>query len=74
MDTKFHPAIAAIKSGDVDGLKSLVSQDPSLATTRSSRSHPTLLQCLVLDSPFGDPLTSNLAKPIKKELQAKIDG
>ena len=50
MDSKFHPAIAAIKSGDVDELKSLVSQDPSLATSRSSRSHPTLLQCLVLDA------------------------
>ena len=50
MDRKFHPAIAAIKSGDVEDLKSLVSQDPSLATSRSSRSHPTLLQCLVLDA------------------------
>jgi ankyrin repeat protein len=50
MDRKFNPAIAAIKAGDVDGLKSLVSQDPSLATARSSRSHPTLLQCLVLDA------------------------
>ena len=50
MDSKFHPAIAAIKSGDVEGLKSLVSQDPSLATTRSSKSHPTLLQCLVLEA------------------------
>ncbi|MCM3902061.1 MAG: ankyrin repeat domain-containing protein [Pyrinomonadaceae bacterium] len=50
MDRKFHPAIAAIKSGDVDELRSLVSQDPSLATSRSSRSHPTLLQCLVLDA------------------------
>ena len=50
MDRKFHPAIAAIKSGDVDEVKSLVSQDPSLATARSSNSHPTLLQCLVLDA------------------------
>ena len=50
MDKKFHPAIAAIKAGDVDGLKYLVSQDPSLATSRSSRSHPTLLQCLALDA------------------------
>ncbi|MCM3874457.1 MAG: ankyrin repeat domain-containing protein [Pyrinomonadaceae bacterium] len=50
MDTKFHPAIAAIKSGDVEGLKTLVNQDPSLATARSSKSHPTLLQCVVLDA------------------------
>jgi ankyrin repeat protein len=50
MDTKFHSAIAAIRSGDLDELKSLVRQDPTLATGRSSKSHPTLLQCLVLDA------------------------
>jgi uncharacterized protein len=50
MDRKFQPAIDAIKSGDVEALKSLIRQDPSLATARSSRSHPTLLQCLVLDA------------------------
>lgn len=49
MDTKFHPAIAAIKSGDLERLKALVAEDPSLATSRSTKSHPTLLQCLVLD-------------------------
>ena len=49
MDTKFHPAIAAIKSGDLEKLKALVAADPSLATSRSYRSHPTLLQCLTLD-------------------------
>lgn len=50
MDTKFHPAIAAIKSGDLDRLRSLLSEDPTLATARSSKSHPTLLQCLALDA------------------------
>lgn len=49
MDAKFHPAIAAIKTGDVEKLKALVAADPSLATSRSTVSHPTLLQCLVLD-------------------------
>ena len=49
MDKKFHPAIAAIKEGDVDRLKSLVTEDQTLATGRSSKSHPTLLQALVLD-------------------------
>src|SRR5713101_3908503 len=48
MDVKFLPAIAAIKAGDLDRFKQLVRQDPSLATTRSTTSHPTLLQCLVL--------------------------
>jgi hypothetical protein len=50
MDAKFHPAIAAIKSGDLEKLKALLLDDPSLATARSSRSHPTLLQCLALDA------------------------
>jgi ankyrin repeat protein len=50
MDKKFHPAMAAIKAGDVEKLKALVAEDPSLATSRSTRSHPTLLQCLVLDA------------------------
>ena len=50
MDAKFHPAIRAIKSGDLDGLRALLNDDPSLATARSSRSHPTLLQCLALEA------------------------
>src|SRR6266446_1425975 len=50
MDAKFQPAIAAIKSGDPGGLKALLIADHSLATARSSRSHPTLLQCLTLDA------------------------
>ena len=49
MDAEFHPAIAAIRAGDVERLKALVAADPSLATSRSSTSHPTLLQCLILD-------------------------
>jgi ankyrin repeat protein len=49
MDTKFHPAIAAIRAGDLEQFKALVNEDPSLATSRSSRSHPTLLQCVTLD-------------------------
>ena len=50
MDRKFHPAMAAIKTGDIEKLKELVAADPSLATSRSTRSHPTLLQCLALDA------------------------
>lgn len=50
MDAKFHPAVAAIKSGALEELKSLLDQDPTLATARSSTSHPTLLQCLTLDA------------------------
>jgi ankyrin repeat protein len=48
VDPKFHPAMAAIKLGDLERFSTLVRQDPTLATSRSSTSHPTLLQCLVL--------------------------
>jgi uncharacterized protein len=49
MDRKFHPAIAAIESDDLEKFRVLVGADPSLATSRSSTSHPTLLQCVALD-------------------------
>jgi ankyrin repeat protein len=49
MDAKFHPAMAAIRSGDLETFKALIAKDPTLATARSSTSHPTLLQCVVLD-------------------------
>ena len=49
MDAKFHPAIDAMRAGDVDKLKTLLAADPSLVTSRSSKSHPTLLQAVVLD-------------------------
>src|SRR5688572_2377040 len=50
MDTKFHAAIDAIKSHDHERFRELVRQDPTLATARSRTSHPTLLQCLVLEA------------------------
>ena len=49
MDRKFHPAIAAIETDGLEKFKALIAADPSLATSRSSRSHPALLQCVVLD-------------------------
>src|SRR5688500_13903723 len=49
MDAKFRPAIAAVRSGDLEKFKALVAADPSLSTSRSSTSHPTLLQCVALD-------------------------
>jgi ankyrin repeat protein len=50
MDAKFQAAVAAVREGDLERFKALLTADPSLATTRSSTSHPTLLQCVVLDS------------------------
>ena len=49
MDARFQPALAAIKSGDLDRLRALIRADVALATSRSTTSHPTLLQCLVLN-------------------------
>ena len=57
MDSKFEPAIAAVKSGNLDEFKAALAADPSLVTARSSRSHPTLLQCVVLD---GDGKPNNV--------------
>jgi ankyrin repeat protein len=61
MDTKFHPAIQAIKAGDVDQLRQILAADPGLATSRSTKAHPTLLQCVALDTK-DHPNTVALAK------------
>jgi ankyrin repeat protein len=49
MDAKFYPAMRAVNAGDLEKFKALIAEDPSLATSRSGCSHPTLLQCVVLD-------------------------
>ena len=51
MDPRFHAAQAALAAGDVERLTTLLAADPELPTARSGRSHPTLLQCLVLTMP-----------------------
>ena len=56
MDAKFRPAEAAINAGDLDRVTALLSAEPELATARSTCSHPTLLQCLVLVKPPPDAL------------------
>jgi hypothetical protein len=56
MDHRFHAAQAALADGNVQHLTTLLSADPELATARSSCSHPTLLQCLVLTMPPVDTL------------------
>jgi len=38
-----------MRAGDLEKLRALVTADPSIVTSRSSKSHPTLLQALVLD-------------------------
>ena len=40
---------AAIKAGDLERFRTLLREDPSLVTAHSSKSHPNLLQCVVLD-------------------------
>ena len=49
MNAKFHPALKAIRDDDLETFKALIAADPSLATSRSTRSHPTLLQAVALD-------------------------
>lgn len=51
MDARFRPAEVAINAGDFDRLKAILDADPELVTSRSTRSHPNLMQCLVLVSP-----------------------
>jgi len=60
MDPKFHPAVAAIKAGDLERFRTLLREDPSLATDRSSKGH-TLLQCVVLDG-YEVPHSIEMAK------------
>ena len=43
MDAKFHRSVDAVKAGDLERFRTLLREDPSLATG------PTLLQCVVLD-------------------------
>jgi ankyrin repeat protein len=43
MDPRFHPAVAAIKAGDLERFRALLREGPTLATG------PTLLQCVVVD-------------------------
>ena len=50
MDPVFHPAMAAIATGDLDGLRALLATDPELVRRRSSCSHPTLLQLVACEA------------------------
>lgn len=61
MNAKFHPAMKAIRSDDLEKFKTLVAEDSSLATSRSTRSHPTLLQCVALEGK-GKPNNVEMAK------------
>jgi hypothetical protein len=56
MDIRFHSAQAALSNGSVETLKELLIAEPDLATSHSSCSHPTLMQCLVLNQPVVEHL------------------
>ena len=72
MNAKFHPAIKAVRSDDLETFKALVAKDPSLATSGSTQSHPTLLQCVVLDG-NGQPNNVEMAR-VLIEAGAELDG
>jgi len=60
MDAKFQPAMLAAWQGDLDRFVAIVEGLPDLVTARSSCSHPTLLQFVVLDGAQGkipDPIS-----------------
>jgi ankyrin repeat protein len=60
MDPKFHPAVAAMKAGDLERFRTLLREDPSLATTPSRRGG-SLLQCVVVDG-YETPHSIEMAK------------
>jgi len=61
MDVRFHSATTAVNNDDLEQFKAALAADPALATTRSTRSHPTLLQCVVLDG-NGKPHNVEMAQ------------
>jgi ankyrin repeat protein len=71
MEPKFHTAVAAVRTGDLEQFKAALKADPSLATARSSQSHSTLLQCVVLDG-NGKPNNVEMAR-ILTDAGAPID-
>lgn len=50
MDPEFHQAIAAIVTGDLNVLRSVIAADPGLPARRSSCGHPTLLQMVAVEA------------------------
>jgi ankyrin repeat protein len=72
MEPKFETAVAAVRCGDLEQFKAALKADPSLATARSSQSHPTLLQCVALDG-NGKPDNVEMAR-ILVAAGAPIDG
>ena len=71
MDAKFQAAVTAVESGDLARFKAALAADPSLATARSSSSHPTLLQCVALAG-NGKPNNVEMAR-ILVDAGAPID-
>jgi len=71
MDKKFEEAIVAMKASDAARFREILRRDPKLATSRSSKSHPTLLQCVVLDAIDSPALREMVAALI--DAGAEID-
>jgi ankyrin repeat protein len=60
MDPKFHPIVDAIKADDLERFRTLLREDPSLATAPSRRGG-SLLQCVVVDG-YEVPHSIEMAK------------
>lgn len=60
MDPKFHPAVEAMKAGDLERFRTLLREVPSLATAPSRRGGSPL-QCVVADG-YEVPHSLEMAK------------
>ncbi len=66
--------MVAIRAGDTEALATQLEREPSLATSRSSCSHPTLMQCLVLDGKEHDPKTQLAMARLLRAAGSEVDG
>ncbi len=73
MDAKFLPAVAAIRAGTPSALAAVLKVAPGLARERSSESHPTLLQCVVLDAAERPAEVQIEMARILRDLGASLD-
>lgn len=73
MDTEFLPALLTIRAAKPEALRALLEADATLATRRSSCSHPTLLQALVLDGKDHPASVQIEMARMLLELDAPID-
>jgi ankyrin repeat protein len=53
MEERFRSAQLAVQAGDAEKLRLLLKEQPELATAKSAESHPTLMQCVAVETGTG---------------------